>query len=483
MSHYSQNHNVAEQQTDRLLEEIAEYALSHEITSQEAYKIARFVVIDSLGTAILALRFPECAKLLGPVVPGATLKNGTRVPGTQFELDPVQGAFNIGTMIRWLDYNDTWLAAEWGHPSDNLGGILAVADYLSRQRVAEGKAPLRMRDVLTAAIKAHEIQGVLALENSLNRVGLDHVLFVKVASTAVVTAMLGGGREEVVNALSNAWIDGGALRTYRHAPNTGSRKSWGAGDPTSRAVRLALMAMQGEMGYATALSAKQWGFQDVLFRGKELKLARKLDSYVMENVLFKISFPAEFHAQTAVECAFQLHELVKNRLEDISHITIDTHESAIRIIDKKGPLHNPADRDHCLQYMVACGLIFGHLTAEHYEDDVASDPRIDALREKMIVQENEQYSKDYLDPDKRSIANAVQVHFKDGTSTPKIECEYPIGHRRRREEGIPKIIEKFEANLLTRFPKKRVDQILAVSLDPQRFEEMAVHEYMNLYVI
>jgi len=483
MSHYSQNHNVAEQQTDRLLEEIAEYALSHEITSQEAYKIARFVVIDSLGTAILALRFPECAKLLGPVVPGATLKNGTRVPGTQFELDPVQGAFNIGTMIRWLDYNDTWLAAEWGHPSDNLGGILAVADYLSRQRVAEGKAPLRMRDVLTAAIKAHEIQGVLALENSLNRVGLDHVLFVKVASTAVVTAMLGGGREEVVNALSNAWIDGGALRTYRHAPNTGSRKSWAAGDATSRAVRLALMAMQGEMGYATALSAKQWGFQDVLFRGKELKLARKLDSYVMENVLFKISFPAEFHAQTAVECAFQLHELVKNRLEDISHITIDTHESAIRIIDKKGPLHNPADRDHCLQYMVACGLIFGHLTAEHYEDDVASDPRIDALREKMIVQENEQYSKDYLDPDKRSIANAVQVHFKDGTSTPKIECEYPIGHRRRREEGIPKIIEKFEANLLTRFPKKRVDQILAVSLDPQRFEEMAVHEYMNLYVI
>jgi len=483
MSHYSQNHNVAEQQTDRLLEEIAEYVLSHEITSQEAYKIARFVVIDSLGTAILALRFPECAKLLGPVVPGATLKNGTRVPGTQFELDPVQGAFNIGTMIRWLDYNDTWLAAEWGHPSDNLGGILAVADYLSRQRVAEGKAPLRMRDVLSAAIKAHEIQGVLALENSLNRVGLDHVLFVKVASTAVVTAMLGGGREEVVNALSNAWIDGGALRTYRHAPNTGSHKSWAAGDATSRAVRLALMAMQGEMGYATALSAKQWGFQDVLFRGKELTLARKLDSYVMENVLFKISFPAEFHAQTAVECAFQLHELVKDRLDDISHITIDTHESAIRIIDKKGPLHNPADRDHCLQYMVACGLIFGNLTAEHYEDDVASDPRIDALREKMIVQENEQYSKDYLDPDKRSIANAVQVHFKDGTSTPKIECEYPIGHRRRREEGIPKIIEKFEANLLTRFPKKRADQILAVSLDPQRFEEMAVHEYMNLYVI
>jgi 2-methylcitrate dehydratase len=471
------------QNTDHLLEEITQYTLFHEITSDEAYKIARYVVMDSLGTAILALRFPECTKLLGPIVPGAILRNGTRVPGTQFELDPVQGAFNIGTMIRWLDYNDTWLAAEWGHPSDNLGGILAVADYVSRNRVTEGKAPLTMRDVLTAAIKAHEIQGVLALENSLNRVGLDHVLFVKVASTAVVTVLLGGGPEEVANALSNAWLDGGSLRTYRHAPNTGSRKSWAAGDATSRAVRLALMALQGEMGYATALTAKQWGFQDVLFKGQELKLARKLDSYVMENVLFKISFPAEFHAQTAVECAFQLHELVKDRLDEISHITIDTHESAIRIIDKKGPLFNPADRDHCLQYMVACGLLFGNLTAEHYEDDVASDPRIDILREKMIVQENERYSRDYLDPDKRSIANAVQVHFKDGTATPKIECEYPIGHRRRRDEGIPKIIEKFQANLMTRFPKKRVEQILSVSLDQKKFEEMAVHEYMNLFVI
>lgn len=373
--------NILEQ-ADKLLVDIAQYTISYEIKSKEAYQIARHVVMDSLGTAMLALRFPECTKHLGPIVPGIRVTNGTRVPGTQFELDPVHGAFNIGTLIRWLDFNDTWLAAEWGHPSDNLGGILAVADYVSRNRIAEGKEPLKMRDVLTAAIKAHEIQGVLALENSLNRVGLDHVLFVKVASTAVVTALLGGGREEVINALSNAWLDGGSLRTYRHAPNTGSRKSWAAGDATSRAVRLGLMAMKGEMGYATGLSAKLWGFQDVLFKGKELKLARSLDSYVMENVLFKISFPAEFHAQTAVECAFELHELVKDRIDDISHITLTTHESAIRIIDKKGPLYNPADRDHCLQYMVAIGLLFGNLTAEHYEDEIAKDPRIDDLREK-----------------------------------------------------------------------------------------------------
>ncbi|WP_372814359.1 bifunctional 2-methylcitrate dehydratase/aconitate hydratase [Paenibacillus sp.] len=474
--------NILEQ-ADKLLVDIAQYTISYEIKSKEAYQIARHVVMDSLGTAMLALRFPECTKHLGPIVPGIRVTNGTRVPGTQFELDPVHGAFNIGTLIRWLDFNDTWLAAEWGHPSDNLGGILAVADYVSRNRIAEGKEPLKMRDVLTAAIKAHEIQGVLALENSLNRVGLDHVLFVKVASTAVVTALLGGGREEVINALSNAWLDGGSLRTYRHAPNTGSRKSWAAGDATSRAVRLGLMAMKGEMGYATGLSAKLWGFQDVLFKGKELKLARSLDSYVMENVLFKISFPAEFHAQTAVECAFELHELVKDRIDEISHITLTTHESAIRIIDKKGPLYNPADRDHCLQYMVAIGLLFGNLTAEHYEDEIAKDPRIDALREKMVVVEDERYSKDYLDPQKRSIANAVQVHFKDGTETAKVECEYPIGHRRRREEGIPKIVEKFQSSLLTRFPKKRVEQIIELSLDQQCFEEMAAQDYMNLFVI
>ncbi|KEQ25619.1 bifunctional 2-methylcitrate dehydratase/aconitate hydratase [Paenibacillus tyrfis] len=468
---------------DQLLVDIADYALEYEVQSPEARRIAQHVVLDSLGTAILALRFPECVKHLGPVVPGVTVPHGCRVPGTRYELDPVHGAFNIGCMIRWLDYNDTWLAAEWGHPSDNLGGLLAVADYLSRVRIAEGKAPLRMRDVLDAAVKAHEIQGVLALENSFNRVGLDHVLLVKIASTAVVTAMLGGSRNEVVNALSNAWLDGGSLRTYRHAPNTGSRKSWAAGDATSRAVRLALMAVNGEMGYATALSAKTWGFQDVLFQGKPLKLARSLDSYVMENVLFKISFPAEFHAQTAVECAFALHPQIKDRLDEIDRIVITTHESAIRIIDKKGPLHNPADRDHCLQYMVAVGLLHGELTAEHYEDEAAGDPRIDALREKMVVTENPQYSRDYLDPDKRSIASAIQVRFTDGTETANVECEYPIGHRRRRAEGLPKVIDKFEANLLTRFPRQKTAQILELSLDLERLEQMPVNEYMNLYVI
>lgn len=479
---YSRSHSVPAH-ADPLISEIVHYTLHHPITSEEAFRIAQYVLLDSLGTGILALQYPECVKHLGPIVPGAVIVGGARVPGTRYELDPVHGAFNIGTMIRWLDFNDTWLAAEWGHPSDNLGSILAVADYVSRNRVAERKPPLTMRDVLIASIKAHEIQGVLALENSLNRVGLDHVLFVKIASTAVAAAMLGGNEEEVFNALSNAWIDGGSLRTYRHAPNTGSRKSWAAGDATSRAVRLAFMALNGEMGYATALSAPTWGFEDVLMRGKPFMLARPLDAYVMENILFKISFPAEFHAQTAVECAFQLHNEIKDRIDEISRITITTHESAIRIIDKKGPLHNPADRDHCLQYMVAIGLLFGELTADHYEDKVAQDPRIDALREKMVVAEDPQYSKDYLDPDKRSIANAIQIQFVDGSRTHKVECEYPIGHRRRRSEGLPKVIEKFEANLSTRFPKKRVEKIMEASLDFDRLAETPVQEYMSLYVI
>ncbi|GGD49780.1 bifunctional 2-methylcitrate dehydratase/aconitate hydratase [Paenibacillus nasutitermitis] len=468
---------------DKLLEEIADYALHYTIESEEAFHIAQHVLLDSMGTAMLALRFPACTKHLGPLVPGVVVPHGCRVPGTRLELDPVHGAFNIGCMIRWLDFNDTWLAAEWGHPSDNLGAILAVADYVSRCRVAEGKEPLKIRDVLIAMVKAHEIQGVLALENSLNRVGLDHVLFVKIASTAVATTLLGGNREEVINAVSNAWLDGGSLRAYRHFPNTGSRKSWAAGDATSRAVRLSLMAIHGEMGYDTALSAPRWGFQDVLFKGNELTLARPLGAYVMENILFKISFPAEFHAQTAVECAFDLHHLVKNRLDEISKITLTTHESAIRIIDKKGPLHNPADRDHCLQYMVAVGLLFGELTAEHYENEAAGDGRIDALRDKMVVVENPQYSKDYLDPDKRSIANAIQIHFTDGTETDTIECEYPIGHRRRRAEGLPKCIEKFENNLLTRFPMKQASQIVDLSLDLERLAETPVQQYMSMFVI
>ncbi|SEC82239.1 bifunctional 2-methylcitrate dehydratase/aconitate hydratase [Paenibacillus sp. GP183] len=480
----SVHHSVTnKQEFDPLIVEIADYVLDYKLDSEEAYRIAQHVLIDSLGTGLLALRFPECTKLLGPIVPGATLPGGARVPGTSYELDPVQAAFNIGTMIRWLDFNDTWLAAEWGHPSDNLGGILAAADYLSRVRISEGKAPLKMIDVLTAAIKAHEIQGVLALKNSLNQVGLDHVHLVKVASTAVVTAILGGRKEEVQNAVSNAWIDGASLRTYRQAPNAGSRKSWAAGDATSRAVKLALMALNGEMGYRSALSANMWGVEAVLFKGKKLELGRPFGSYVMENILFKISFPAEFHAQTAVECAFDLHELVKYRLDDIQQITLTTHQSAIRIIDKKGQLHNPADRDHCLQYMVAIGLIFGNLQAEHYEDDVAADPRIDAIRDKMVVIEDEQYSKDYLDPDKRSIANAIQVEFKDGTKSNKIICEYPIGHRRRRNDGLPKVWEKFESNLLTRFPRKKTADILDISHDYDRLVEMPVSDYLKLFVI
>lgn len=477
------NVKINDAKPDQLLIDIAEYVVDKTITSQEAYETARYMLMDSLASGILALMYPECTKLLGPVVPGTIVPNGARVPGTSYELDPVQAAFNIGCIIRWLDYNDTWLAKEWGHPSDNLGAILAVADYVSRTRVAEGKAPMTMKDVLTAAIKAHEIQGVLALDNSFNRVGLDHVLLVKIASTAVATALFGGTKAEIVNALSNAWIDNASLRTYRHAPNTGSRKSWAAGDATSRGVRLAMMALTGEMGYATALSAPQWGFQDVLYKGQEVVLARELDAYVMENILFKISFPAEFHAQTAVECAFQLHPHVRDRLDEIDRVELTTHEAAIRIIDKTGPLYNPADRDHCLQYMVAIGLIYGELTADHYEDRVATDPRIDALREKMVVQENRQFSIDYLDPDKRSIANSVQVFFKDGTSTDKITVEYPIGHRRRRSEGIPQLIEKFNHSLETRFPKKQAELIREAMAEQSKLEQMDVPTFMSLFVV
>ena len=467
---------------DLILQQIADYVLDFKIESTEAYQTAYFDLLDTLGCGFQALAFPACSRLLGPLVPGTTVENGTRVPGTNFVLDPVQAAFNIGAMVRWLDYNDTWLAAEWGHPSDNLGGILATADWLSRKSEKEGNDGLVVRDLLTAMIKAHEIQGVLALENSFNRVGLDHVLLVKVASTAVVTAMLGGTREQVINALSNAWIDGQALRTYRHAPNTGSRKSWAAGDATSRAVRLALMAMQGEMGYPSALSAPTWGFEDVLFKGKPIQLNQKFGSYVMENVLFKIAFPAEFHAQTAVEAAFQLHPKVIGRSDDIEKVIITTHESAIRIIDKKGPLHNPADRDHCIQYMTAVGLIYGELTAMHYEDQFASNPEIDLLRGKMEVREDFSFSKDYLDPQKRSIANAVQVFFKDGSQTENVLVEYPLGHRRRRNEGIPLLMKKFETGVVNHFVSGQAKQILEVCNGQQYLLTMPVHEFMQIFV-
>ncbi len=471
---------------DKVLVDIVDYVSKYKVTSKLAYETARNCLIDTLGCGLEALEYPACTKLLGPIVPGTIVPNGAKVPGTQFQLDPVQAAFNIGAMIRWLDFNDTWLAAEWGHPSDNLGGILATADWLSRNAVAAGRKPLAMRDVLTAMIKAHEIQGCIALENSFNKVGLDHVVLVKVASTAVVAQMLGLTRDEIINAVSLAWVDGQALRTYRHAPNTGSRKSWAAGDATSRAVRLALIAKTGEMGYPSVLTAKTWGFYDVLFKGQPFKFQRPYGSYVMENVLFKISFPAEFHAQTAVECAMTLHEKLKKMGKtdaDIKKITIRTHEACIRIIDKKGPLDNPADRDHCVQYMVAVPLIFGRLTAADYEDDVAKDPRIDKLRDKIVCVEDPAFTRDYHDPEKRSIANALTVELKDGTVLDEVVCEYPIGHKRRRKEGIPLLEAKFRTNLARRFPPKQQDAILAVSLDQKALEAMPVHEYVDLYVI
>lgn len=468
---------------DKELVAIADYVTGFQIKSSEAYDTARNCLIDTLGCGFLAQRFPECSKHLGPIVSGTTVLNGARVPGTQFELDPVKAAWDIGCMIRWLDFNDTWLAAEWGHPSDNLGGILAVADYISRTNVAAGKKPLVMRDVLTAMIKAHEIQGCLALENSFNRVGLDHVLLVRVASTAVVTQLLGGTRDQIIDALSHAWIDGSSLRTYRHAPNAGPRKSWAAGDATSRAVRLAMLVLKGEIGYPSALTAPKWGFYDVSFKGQPFKFQRDYGSYVMENVLFKISFPAEFHAQTAVEAAVTLHPQVTGRLDQIDKIVMTTHESAIRIISKTGTLNNPADRDHCLQYMAAIGLLKGNLVAEDYEDDVAADPRVDKIRELMVIEEDARYSREYHEPDKRSIANAIQVFFKDGTKTEKVVVEYPIGHRRRRKEGIPILEEKFRRNLLTRFPSRRTAQVFELAKDQKRLESMPVNEFMDLLVI
>jgi 2-methylcitrate dehydratase len=463
---------------DPLLTDIADYVLTFDpAADSEAMETACLCLMDSLGCAMLALQFPACTKLLGPVVPGAGMPGGARVPGTGYELDPVRAAFNIGAMIRWLDYNDTWLAAEWGHPSDNLGGILAVADHLSRQ----GR-DIRIRDVLRRMVQAYEVQGVLALENSFNRVGLDHVLLVRVATAAVATAMLGGGRDEVVNALSNAWIDGGALRTYRHAPNTGPRKSWAAGDATSRGVWLALHSLRGDMGYPSALSAKRWGFQVVLFRGREITLARPLGSYVMENILFKVSYPAEFHAQTAVEAAVQLHPAVKDRLDTIERIEIETQEAGVRIIDKTGPLSNPADRDHCLQYMVAVALLKGGLAAEDYEDEAAADPRIDELRKKMQVVENQRFSRDYLDPEKRSIANALRVFFHDGAATERVEADYPLGHRRRRAEGFPLLRAKFERAVAARFAPQPMEPILGLFDSARKLAAKPVHEFMDLWI-
>jgi 2-methylcitrate dehydratase len=464
---------------DKVLTLIADYVTKYPVKSAEAYDTARYCLMDTLGCGFEALEYPACTKLLGPIDPGSVTPNGAKVPGTSFQLDPVQAAFNLGAMIRWLDFNDTWLAAEWGHPSDNLGGILMTADWIARNQ----KEKIYMKDVLTAMIKAHEIQGVIALENSFNRVGLDHVVLVKVASTAVVAQMLGCTYDQIVNAISLAWVDGQSLRTYRHAPNTGSRKSWAAGDATSRAVRLALIAKTGEMGYPSVLTAKTWGFYDVLFKGKPFKFQRRFGSYVMENVLFKISFPAEFHSQTAVECAMQLHPLVKNRINDIKSIRIRTHEAAIRIIDKQGPLANPAERDPCIQYLVAIPQLFGRLTAADEEDGVARDPRIDALRKKITCVEDKRFTRDYHDPKKRSIANALTVTFKDGTKLKEVVCEYPIGHKRRRKEGMPVLVEKFKTNLARRFPQNRQKAILDACMDAQRLQAMPVNEFVDLFVV
>ena len=473
------------QEFDKEIIDIVDYVENYEVKSEVAYETAWNCLLDTLGCGLEALEYDECKKLLGPLVPGTIVTNGVRVPGTNYELDPVQGAFNIGAMIRWLDFNDTWLAAEWGHPSDNLGGILATADWLSRAAVAAGRPPLKIHDVLTAMIKAHEIQGCIALENSFNKVGLDHVILVKVASTAVVAKMLGLTREQTLNAVSLAWVDGQALRTYRHFPNAGSRKSWAAGDATSRAVRLALIAQTGEMGYPSVLTAKVWGFYDSLFRGNPFKFQRAYGSYVMENILFKISFPAEFHSQTAVEAAMTINGLMKaagKSAADVTSVKIRTHEACIRIIDKKGPLGNPADRDHCIQYMVAVPLIFGRLTARDYEDDIASDPAIDALREKIVCVEDPAFTVDYHDPSKRSIANALTVEFKDGSKFDEVVVEYPIGHARRRTDGIPLLIEKFKINLARIFSADQQKKILDVSMDYKKLSQMAVNEYVDLYV-
>ena len=465
---------------DKIITDIAQYVYSYKVESDLALETAKNCLIDTIGCGLLALQFPACTKMLGPIVEGTSVPYGVRVPGTNFNLDPVKGAFDIGCSIRWLDYNDTWLAAEWGHPSDNLGAILAVSDYVSQKRVEEGKNSLLVKDVLHCMIMAHEIQGVLALKNSFNRVGLDHVVLVKVASTAIATKLLGGDLNQIKDAISHAWVDGQSLRTYRHAPNAGSRKSWAAGDATSRAVRLAMIVMQGEMGYPGVLSAPTWGFEDISFNKKQLTLHQELNSYVMENILFKISFPAEFHAQTAVEAAVKLHLDIINRLDDIEAINITTHESAIRIISKVGDLNNPADRDHCLQYMVAIGLLKGNLVAEDYEDDVAADPRIDKLRSKMKVSEDKRYSAEYHEADKRSIANKIQIHFNDGSSTEAIEVEYPIGHKRRREEGIPVLEEKFRRNLELTFTKEKADEIFNLCVNKDDLEQMSIIDFQQM---
>lgn len=466
---------------DAITEAIADYVYTWNAPSKEALATARLSLADALGCAIAALNYPACTKLLGPIIPGTIVPNGCRIPGTEFVLDPMQGAFNLGTMIRWLDYNDTWLAAEWGHPSDNIGGILTLMDYISRKRISQKKSALTCYELLINTIKAYEIQGVLALANSFNRVGFDHVILVKVATAAVAASLLGATRAQIIDAVSNAWIDVGPLRTYRHAPNTGSRKSWAAGDATRRGVELAWMTMQGEMGYKSALTAPKWGLYDVLFDGKPFVLEKPFGSYVMENILFKVAFPAEFHAQTAVECAIGLHPIIKDKLETIEFIDVHTHESAIRIIDKKGPLNNPADRDHCLQYMIAIGLIYGTLHADHYEDTTAHNPKIDQIRKKMRIYENPRFTSDYIHPDKRSIATTLIVSFNDNTQKKTITVEYPLGHRKRRQEGRPLIFKKFKENLSSHFSENFIDKIIGIFQEEEQLHPLLIPTFVDLF--
>ena len=464
---------------DELIQKIADYVHDYNITSDEAISTAKYCLMDTIGCGLLALTFPECKSLLGPHIDGTEVPNGVRVLGTNFKLDPIKAAWDNGAIIRWLDFNDTWLAAEWGHPSDNLGGILSACDYISQNYPERN---ISVKDIIFSMIKAHEIQGVMALENSFNRVGLDHVLLVKIASVGVISVILGLTKDQTIDALSQAFVDGQSLRTYRHAPNAGPRKSWAAGDATSRAMQLVWLTKKGQIGYPSAISAPTWGFKDVLFNGKDLVINQEFESYVMENVLFKISFPAEFHAQTAVEAAVKLHHETKNKFDEIDKIKIITHESAIRIISKEGKLNNPADRDHCLQYMTAIGLIKGDLVAEDYEDSVAKDPLVDNLREKMEIEEDLSFSKDYLDPSKRSIANSLQIFFKDGTCTDIEEVHYPIGHKNRRAEGIPILIKKFEKNLMTQFSEDRVKGIMSLFEDDEKLFNLPVSEFVNLFV-
>lgn len=468
---------------DKVLVEIAQYVDRYAVKSKLAWETARLTLIDTLGCGFEALSYPACTKLLGPIVPGTIVPNGARVPGTPYVLDPERAALNTGALFRWLDFNDAFYGATVIHPSDTYGGIVPIADWVSRTRVARRKEPLLMRDVLEAGIKAYEVMGGLAIENGFTDVGLDHTILVKIGVTPVVTRLLGGTREEIVNALSNAWLDGHALAAFRRKPNTGSRKSWAAGDAASRGVRLALMAVKGEMGYPAALSAKRWGFYEALFKGKPFTFQRPLGSYVMENTLFKIPYPTAFHGQSGVEAAIKLHPLVKDRLDEIEHIDVKCHNSSMTILDKTGPLYNPADRDHCMQYMMAVGMIYGTMTAEHYEDHIAADPRIDKLRAKMKLSESAQFERDYHDPAKRSNANSIHVYFKDGTKAPLSVVEYPLGHRRRRKEGIPAVMEKFEKNVARVFAAKQRGRIMAVCLDQQKLEATPVNEFMDLLAL